>query len=251
MIIGLLTLLSMLFFGGNSESYYLVTDIDKASKIYVVDKDRQKAIQARLKSEKKVANGFYKERSKNLKNFKSILINPNASKEDLATFFVKQIESIEKHQELVFRTRLAVLKDIKQEEWEEIVKYSIIRIEKTKAKAQKKLDKKSNPWDDMQALIDKTISDKKNHTAVSQEVELLRKQFKKINDALTERNVQDSEIIQNYYSDMEALSSIGHDMNEIRTRTYQSLILFREQIKNKTTDEEFTKIMKAIYKTVV
>ncbi|WP_430817659.1 hypothetical protein [Carboxylicivirga sp. RSCT41] len=251
MIVGLLTLLSLLFFGGSTESYYLVEDLDKASKIYVVDKDRQKAIISRLKSEKKVANAYYKERSKNLKKFKSILIDPDASKEELASFFVKQIESVENHQKLVFKTRLDVLKNIEQDEWEKIVEYSENKAKKIKDKAKRKLEIKSNPWNDLQKLVDKTIINERNHKAVSQELELLRRNFKKMSDAITERNVQDNEIIRNYHSDIDALWSIGHDMNEIRTQTYQSVVLFREQIKNRTTDDEFTKIMKAIYKTVI
>lgn len=251
MIVGIVALITALFFGGSTNDYFLVEDIDKAANTYVVEKSRLKTIKASLKKGKKSADALYKERAKNGKAIVKGLLNYETSKEDFDKYLDIQLESVKKHQELVFNTRLEVMNEIEPDEWEKIVDYSKERHAKLIAKAKKKAAKKGDPWEEVQSTIDKVVTSEKEHNAVTQELVLLKRQFDKITTEIMNRNVANNEIIQTYSSSYDDLNSIGENLNELRVDSYNALVLFRAQIKNRTTESEYKAVMKSVCKNIL
>ena len=90
MIVGLATLISILFFGGVGETF-LVDKLEKGVKQYVVDKERKKDITADLKITAKYVKAFNKERKNKLKTFQNLNADRNKSIEDFASFFEELI----------------------------------------------------------------------------------------------------------------------------------------------------------------
>lgn len=71
MIIGSITLITILFFGGVSE-YFLIDKLEKGVKEYVVEKNRQKEILADLKTSKAFIKEFNKKRKSQSKTFHTL-----------------------------------------------------------------------------------------------------------------------------------------------------------------------------------
>ncbi|MCU4174856.1 hypothetical protein [Carboxylicivirga sp. N1Y90] len=252
MIVGIVALITAIFLGGSTDEYFLITDIDKASKEIVVDKQRSQEIIKIIKKEKKTADSFYKTRSKNLSKFKKGYLNYELKKEDLLGFYETQIQSVTEHQDLVFNTRLACIQHIEAEEWDEILKLSQERFDKQLAKEQKKLAKqKKEVWDIINDKVDAVVTDSKNNKAVKQEIEILKRSLLKLDDSLSKRNVKDSETIKNYKVSFDELKAIGTNNNELRTNAFASLVIFREQVKNRVDEKQWQAIMKTIDKTLL
>ncbi len=251
MIVGILALITAIFLGGGTEDYFLITDIDKASKEIIVDKQRSQEVIKIIKNEKKTANSYYKERSKNFSKFKKSFNNYELSEQDLLGFYETQIQSVSKHQDLVFKTRLACMDHIEASEWDGIITFSEARFEKERSKTQKKLDKqKKDAWDVINLRVDQDVTDQKNNEAIKQEVDILKRSLLKLDVSLSERNVKDSEIIRNYKASLEDLKAIGTTNNDLRQQAFEDIVTFREQLKSNVDQKQWEDIIKTINKTL-
>lgn len=79
MIIGTVTLISILLSGG-SYNTFVFADLDKYVKKVIVDKERNKEMSGELKIAKKNIKNFYKERKNGIKDLKNLNLDRNSQK---------------------------------------------------------------------------------------------------------------------------------------------------------------------------
>lgn len=251
MIIGIIALISALLFGGNTESYFLVEDIDKAAKEVVTDKIRQQLIISTIKQEKSNAKKHYKISDANKKKIKKQLTDIDTKGEDIIVVFEQQISNLETHQKLVFDTRLKALENITPQEWDAIVRYSKARFDKNRNKEVKKQAKKSKViLAPVEKTINNTLANDDAKSEILAQLTLLNTQLDAIASKINKRNVKDNIIIQNYDSNFDELNKIATEMNDERLKTLSSILHFRLQLKNKTNPQEWTTIMKSVDKAL-
>ena len=155
MIVGTIALISMLFFGG--VEYFLMDELEKGVKTFVVEKYRRKEIEADLKVSMDIIKAFNKDRASKLKVLKEMNANRDVTEKELDKFYNDRHEERLTLQSEVISVRLKVLPKLKEEEWEGIVKMSKETDIAKKEKAAKK--KPSDLFSNVLKTIDKTIED--------------------------------------------------------------------------------------------
>jgi hypothetical protein len=249
MLIGLATLISVLFFGGVNE-YFLIDKLDKGAKKYVVDKERKKEITADLKDATKFIKAFNKERSNDFKSFKELNAERTTSKAEMIAFFEKVMEDRIAFQDKIIHSRIAITGKIKEGEWVSILELSKEAVAKKKEKQQKKIDKgkEEKPFKKTLASIDKYVSDSERKEKVIQAVnEFIEAQLEMIN-ALASKNMMDDNIVANKSVSEKELKQLAEDMNKYRQIGFDNLINFHFSAKEYTSIDEWDQIMKAFNK---
>ena len=140
MIIGTITLISMLFFSG-ALSLFLVEDFDKGIEKYVVEKERRKELLADLKDIKKTLKEMNEERDDYIKTLKKLNANRNTTTADFNEYQDKLLVQAVKIQDMTIDSRLQLIKKITQEEWDQIMALSATTVQKTKDKLEAKREK--------------------------------------------------------------------------------------------------------------
>ena len=134
MIVGTITLLTILFSGGINEMF-LIDRLEKGVKEYVIEKNRQKDILADLKTAKKFVDQYNKGRKTQLKEFKELYKNQATNDEALKAFFDVLHKERLVFQDEVIDYRLAIFNKIEDDEWNNIIEYSEASIDKKIEKA--------------------------------------------------------------------------------------------------------------------
>ena len=156
MIVGTIALISMLFFGG--VEYFLMDELEKGVKTFVVEKDRRKEIQADLKESMDIIKAFNKDRASKLKVLKEMNANRDVTEKELDKFYNDRHEERSTLQDNVISARLKVLPKLKEEEWEGIVKMSEETVTAKREKAAKK--KPKDIFSKVIKTINKTIEER-------------------------------------------------------------------------------------------
>ena len=249
MIIGLATLISILFFGGISETF-LVDKLEKGAKQYIVDKERKKEITAELKEASKYIKAFNKKRKAQMKAFQDLNLNRDASRKDFSDFFDELIKERKQFQEKVLSNRVSLAKKIEQEEWDNIMKKSGESLEKKEKKLQKKTDKGkiSQPFEKTNATIDKFVTDAGRKDKIHESLDQFIASQKLAVETLADMNSKDSDIISKKDATKEELMEMALALNELRFQALNNLVDFHMSAKEYLTQAEWDKIMKAFNK---
>ena len=249
MIIGLATLISILFFGGVSETF-LVDKLEKGVKQYVVDKERKKEITTDLKVSAKYIKAFNKERKGNFKSFQKLNADRNTSNEELTLFFDELLKDRITFQEKVIADRVNILNKIEADEWELILDNSKESIEKVDAKAQKKIDKgkTSEPFEKTRSEIAEVVTDNERKERINNALDTFINSQKKTIEKLQSMNTQDSDVVNNKNASEKDLKKLAEELNELRRLTFNELIAFHSSVKKFTTEAEWDKVMKVFNK---
>ena len=249
MIVGLATLISILFFGGVSETF-LVDKLEKGVKQYVLDKERKKEITADLKVSVKYIKAFNKERKSKFKSFQDLNANRLTSREELTLYFDELMNDRKHFQERVIGDRISILNKIESDEWELILINSKESIDKVNAKTQKKLDKGkiSEPFEKTTAVIAKVITDKERKEKLDKALNTFIDSQEKTFEKLESMNTIDSGIISNKDASEKDLIKLAKELNELRKLAFNDLTSFHFSVKEFTTQAEWEQIMKAFNK---
>lgn len=249
MLIGLATLITILFLGG-APDYFLVTGLEKGVKEYIVDKEKKKELLAEFKIAKKKSKAIYKTRSELIKELKVLNADRLATTADFQKNETLLIENAVEYQDLVIDSRLNLINNITEDEWANIIAYSKNEVDQEKEKLQKKIDdgKIKDPFKDLEAQINKQIADEKNRTVVTEALKTFKNDFKTLAEKLNERNVNDTPVLMNKNSSKKDLKEIAAKINNIRKETYKSMLDFRSVLLENTNYEEWSKIIKEFNK---
>jgi hypothetical protein len=246
MIIGTITLISILFLGG-PVNYFPIEDIDKGIKKYVLDKERKKELLSEIKDIKKSIKGIYKTQNGLLKELKKLNANRNAYVSDYKALKEKLMENVVNIQDKKIDSRLRLISLIEDDEWEQMMDFSLENEQKRKAKEQKKGDKgkAEDPFASFEKAIRKHISDPAHGDEVLKDLIEYKSDYLALKEKVAERNVIDTPILKRKNSTREDLKSIVKEVNKLRDAAFDEMVEFHFKLKDDTTEEEWEKVIKA------
>jgi len=246
MIIGLTTLLLVLFSDGPGE-IFLVPDADKKVKSVVAGKERKKQTVAVFKAAEKEASKFkksLKKQNKKLKKNESPL-----SDADLEQLLNESFAEREKLQVFLVEKRLEIRDILTEKEWDKVIDIALeeqISKEKKFQKAEAKKDKQA------QKVLAKIRSALKKNIVNAESRERALGDFadfeKKAIGVFVETNdltIQNNQISQSYSANKEELLTIYTKLNTARRELFTGYMIMRKSMKGYLTDEEFSKVSKA------
>ncbi len=243
MIVGILALLNVLFFGG-TEEYFFTEKLEKGVKTHIVEKDRSKEILLDLKETKTMIKAFNKERKSQLSEFLSMNLDRNVKRESMDSFFEDRVEERLDLQKKMIKKRLLVVSKIEDDEWMEIINLSDASIEKKRAKAQKKGSK--DPFEPAMKTIRSTISDQGNQTQAVVVVENFKEKYTKFLNKVNAVNSVERNLLNDKNTTAKEFQVLANDVNQLREMAYQSFIDLHFDLKKITNKSEWAKVMKSI-----
>ncbi len=247
MIVGIVTFISILFFGGAAELFF-VDDIEKGVKKYVQEKERKKDILSELKQAKKISKAFEKDRKSDYKRFKKLYADKTTTTKQLESFFEELQNSRTGYQNEIVEKRLHIYEKIKPEEWVQIISESQIKAEKRIAKINKKEAKRDNYFAKTRSQITLGISNIELKTRLLNEIDQIENSIKSLEDYLLSVNTIKNEILADKDSDKKELMKIVIEENSIRAILVKELIDLHSAANEGCTDNEWNKIMKTLSK---
>ena len=249
MIIGLATLITILFFGGANEIFF-IEKLEKGVKEYVVEKDRKKEILEDLKSSKKVMKEFAKIEKKEFGKWKTMYQDQNTSEQDFHDFFSQMEKERISIQNQVIDERMLVLGKIQEDEWESIVEYSGDKFDKAKEKALKKSEKKGPEvmFLKTRKVISEVSTDDKKETLLIDGLDNLTNAFDNFYESFKSINVRENEILIDKQADKESIHKIKQELNGARKSCFTEVIGYHSLVKSNTNPEQWESIMKAFTK---
>lgn len=252
MIVGALTLITLLFGSGSFELFF-IHDFEKGVKEIVVEKDRKKEILSDIKEVKSVAKEFEKLRKAEFKDFKELNTSRTASADDFMIFFTElQLQRVT-HQSNISEFRVAINKKLEQPEWNSILAFSKKSIEEEIAKAQKKKEKKKDkpkqkPFEKTRETLTEVITDSEKENIIIAQLDELVNDMDKLQKDVNRMFADHEDILSQKDALKIDLQSISKGVNKVRKEFYDELTSFHFVLKENTNDEEWITIIKIFNK---
>ena len=249
MLIGLATLISILFFGGVSESF-LVDKLEKGARKHIIEKDRRKEILADLKVSKDYIKAFNKKRNDQLKAFKEMNANKAMDRDDFESFFAAIIEERKEFQKYVIAERVKIAEKIEPDEWTLMMAMSSESVDKRRAKEEKKITKGKIglPFAETRDVISEKVELEGHQANLREALDNFLAAETKIIDELAAMNVQDNKVLKNKNATSAELHKIAEKLNAMRMRGYNNLIDFHFTARDNASGEAWDALMKAFNK---
>ncbi|QTN37875.1 hypothetical protein HZ996_01550 [Cryomorphaceae bacterium] len=248
MIVGLLTLFSILFFGGSQE-YFLVEKLEKGVKEYVIEKDRKKEILSDLDITVKTIKVFNKNREKTLREYHDLNASYSSTKADFDTFLQSLKEERVAFQKDILEQRVMVVAKITPEEWSNIIEYSSEKTEKRLEKENKKKEK--DAFSKIKQKIDSEISDDEKRNSALQALEQIQLKFNELGDTYASLNALENNLVKDQNTTLEEGEKLGAQLNELRTEMHFAVVSFHFAIKDLSDESTFERIMKTVNKVIL
>ena len=245
MIIGTITLITMLFFG---QEYFLVDKLEKGVKKYIVEKDRRKDILTDLKESKKIIKAFNKDRKSKLKLLKEMNVDRNIAKEELEKFYFDRLAEKLEFQREVIRERLKVTPKITREEWDNIMSMSAETVAAQKEKADKK--KSKDIFSDVINKINQSIEEKERASKAVSVVSDFKVKYNALVEKRKSMNALESEVLQKKDASFKELENMAKEGNVFRKEAFSAFLEFHFTLKDLTSETEWKKIMKEFNKLI-
>ena len=246
MIIGVITLITVLFFGG-PVNFFPIQDVDTGIKKYVADKDRKKELLAEIKGYKKSAKEMTKVQNGYIKELKSLYADRNARRENFEEYKKKLLAGANQIQEKTIEARMQIIDRIQPEEWVQILDLSESRVQKAKDKQLKKGEK--NPFAKFEATISKEVADPAKRKKVLEALDMYKTHFQTLTEKIASRNVIDLPTLKNKSASKAELQTLAKEVNTIRSSVFDAVVDFHFEMKENTSEAEFDKLVKAFNKT--
>ena len=245
MIVGLITLFSVLFFGGAAD-YYFVNNLEKGVNEYVEDKTVRKEILTDLKDVEALAKSFNKRRKSELKQLKKMNLDYEAKASDFNSFYDQLKEERRSFQSAVIDIRIKVLSKISDDEWQKIIALSNESVEKDMQKSAKKEEKDS--FVKLEECILTNVQEQNMQEKALASFNNLKGTLKTLEIELAQINTKQNTAITNKQLTKQELLKESEDLNTLRTTAYKALQNFHFEIKLASDRESFVKIMKELNK---
>jgi len=247
MIVGIIALITVLFFGGPGEIFY-VDNIEKGIKKNIDDKERKKEILADFKFTKSTIKDYEKIRKSEFKEFKTLYNNSTTSKVELELFFSSLQENRSEYQNKVIDQRILIFEKIQPEEWSNILASSITKSEKRIEKLNKKALKGKENYRKTQSKIESTIVNNDQKDEIIEALESFKKASDDLENTLRSINASDDKILADKNSGKDDLLKLVQNDSEKRVPFVKSVINFHQVVKENSSDEEFSTIIKTFLK---
>ena len=247
MIIGTITLITMLFFGGIQE-YFFVEKLEKGVKQFITDKERSKGILTELKNHKKEIDAFNKDRKTRLKEFHTLNLDRDVSYSTLEEFFERRMKERLAFQENLVDGRIMLIEKITDEEWDQIINLSDETIEKKAAKEEKK-----NPKDFFKPVVttvEKSIKEDHRMVQATALVQNFQTRYEELNSRINAINTRENTLLREKNTSKSQFQALAKEVNDVRAITYRALIDFHFDMLDVTEENEWLSIMKAMNKVL-
>ena len=248
MIVGIVALFSVLFFGGAQE-YFFIEKLEKGIKKYVFEKDRSKEILADLKLTKSMIKTFNKERKAKLSDFHSMNLDRGISRVVFVDYFEDRIGERLVFQEKMIEKRLLVVSKIEDGEWKEIINLSDASVQKKMAKVEKK--GAPDPFEAVIKTIKSNIADHNNQAKAVSIVQDFEGEYTDFLNEVNAVNTIESELLRNKKTSAAEFRKLANDMNQLREKVYLSLIGLHFDLKEITSESEWNKVMNSVNKVII
>lgn len=249
MIVGTIALIALLFFGGVND-YFLVADLEKGVKEYVIEKDRQKEILADISLGKGKIKKVRAMRKESMKELKTVNASRAATREDFLEIHDDLITYITNEQSVLITFRQNAIAKITDDEWTQIIELSTQDVEANKDKLQSEIDKGKlkDPFDEIEASIIKSISDPAKKEKALDAMMKFKDSFTVFSQKMSEKNVIDHPLLTDKYASTEDLLELAEFVNTLRTNTYEAMTEFHFELLEVTSEKEWESIIKAFNK---
>ena len=250
MIVGIVTLFSMLFGVGGQVDIFFLDNLDKGVKKYVVDKDRKKELQGILKDYTSTLKDFRKERKSKVKDLKEKNKDRSGTEEWFRDFFTGRIDEREELQAYWIEHRLELQEKIMPDEWALIIKMAEDEVAKLEAKEQKKARKQKDKdiFSKLETTINEQIADQGKRSEVMTALEQYEKKVDELGDNLKDINVTETDFLADQNATKEDMEKVARSINDLRKELYSSYSSFYLEVLENTTVEEWNPIMKEFNK---
>ena len=248
MIVGIVALFTVLFFGGTQE-YFFIEKFEKGVKKHVVEKDRSKEILLDLKETKSMIKAFNKKRKGKLSEFLSLNLDRNVSRDVLDEFFDDRVEERKVFQKKMIKQRVEIVAKFEDEEWQKIIKLSDESVEKKMAKIAKK--GADDPFKAVIKTINNTISDQSKNAEALSIIQNFQERYALLLEKVNSVNSLENSLLNNKNSSEKEFQELADNMNQHRETAYQSFIDLHFDMKEITNEAEWTKVMKTINKVII
>lgn len=246
-VAGLIGLITLIFFGGGTD-YFLVDDLQSSVKKVVFEKDRKKEILSDLSDIEKDIKSYQKVNKKEFKDFLLLYQSQGTDKEELLKSFDKIQEKRLNFQSEIADARIKTLANLTSNEWDQVIENSASAIDKKEKKAAKKKESDNEYFPSTFKAISKHVQDTDQQTILKNSLTNLINTLNKFGANLAELNSKENSIVANKNATREELLQIATEFNELRYSGMEQLLLFHDDIKDHTSDEEWKRIIKTFSK---
>lgn len=252
MIVGIATLIAIIF-GGGPVDYFYIDKIEKSINKDVVDKDRKKEINAEIKDFTKQAKEFNKNRKNLLKELRKTNLDINSTADYYVDFFEKRKEERKELQKATIKVRLSVQAKITDEEWQAMMATAAAENTKENEKAARKEVKKEdkNKFRAQETAIVTHVEDAERRAALLEGLAIFEEVYDNLQESYEDINVNQSDFLSDKYVTMEELVLFAALLDDQRTILYKAYATFIIVAKEYATEDEYPKIMKAFNELVV
>jgi len=246
MIIGTITLITLLFFGSFQDTF-LIPGLEKSIKEYVLNDERKSDILAELKMAEKEIDQFQKIAKKDMRSLQEYNLGQDAILEQFQAFYKKRSAARQNITTLAIERRLRIQDLITDDEWAPILLNGEEQVKELNEKHLKK-EAKGNA-DDVMENIRITIGDVVENTVNRDEAmsafEEFRTVYQEMDRTIKEQRSMRSDIIRNRTSSKDEFQTIAHEQIELRKRAYDELVKFHFKMLQVLNENEWLPVMKS------
>lgn len=247
MIIGTITFITMLFFGGIQE-YFFVDELENGVKQLVIEKERSKEILADIKASKNTINEFDKNRKSLLKEFYRLNLNRNTTLTMLKDFFKSRMEERLIFQDEFLKERMKIISKIHDNEWGKIIALFDENVEK-KASNEAKV-KQQEAFENLINAINRSISENDRMVQALALVRNFQTRYNELEARINSINTRENDLLRNKSTTQSQFKALAKKVNDIRATSYKALVDFHFDMKEVAEETEWVSIMKAMNKAI-
>lgn len=251
MIIGLVTLITMLFGAGSVDVFY-IDKIEQGINKNITDKERKKELKVELEDYTKSVKTFNKRRGKEIKLLRKKNLDKTTTEEWYKDFFDLRMQERKELALLFIDQRMELQKNITQEEWDNIMivafDESTILKEKELKKAQK--DKDKNLFSSVELAINNSNGDNNVRTANMNALKKLETEYNSVDMAYDNINVNESKFLADKNATREEMLKLSNALNVERERMYKAYTNFLVALANNSDKADYQIIVKKLNKAI-
>lgn len=246
MIIGLVTLITLLFFGSFQDTF-LVPGMDKSVKEYVLDPERKAEISSELKLAGKEVEDFQKNAKKDMKSFQVYNLGQDATLEQFQAFYEKRSAARQQLTASAIERRLQVQELITNKEWNAIILNGEARVKELNEKHLKK-EAKGNVNDALENVritIGEVVENDLNRDDAMRSFLEFQTVYQELDQAIQDQNSVRNNIIKNKNSTKEEFRTMVDELQVLRKRSYDELVKFHFKMLQVLNEKEWLPVMKS------
>lgn len=249
MIAAIVAFFALLFGGGSPEIFY-VDNIDKGVKKFVVDKHIKKELKDTLKWTTKAIESFRKEQKSHIKALKKLNLDIQSTPELYIAFFEMQNKARLELSTDVVNMRSYAQSIIKPDEWKQIMDMAETSAKKDNDKEEKKAAKGSKDiFKGLNKKINEQVVDVDKKALILDALSVYEAAFNIGKKTMADNDVQNRDILSDQHATKTDMFAFHEALAEVRNDFYAAYTAFYFVVKENTSEEEFTPIIKEFNKT--